>query len=220
MVHPVDTGNKAVTPNLPGPAGQAFNDPTSNDPNDFASWKGGCGRSPFTAPGAAIAVTAASESPDGTGNLTLASPLVGVAVGDPTLQIAGMFNAGYNSPTGDNAVTVTAVSGGGTQIAYELNANNAGTLPSCSSAATCKGKANLEPWGSWGYQTDLNTHAFSHTYTKLMANGQSGLPSRVCVNFYDVHGGGTVASGNFQDVNGAKEITVDANGDNSIQTND
>ena len=39
------------------------------------------------------------------------------------------------------------------------------------------------------------------------------------MNFYDVHGGGKFDSGKFQLVNGAKEITVNGNGDNSIQTN-
>ena len=226
MVHPVDRGMLAPPSGpLAGPAGQAFNDPSSNDPNDYLLWKGGCGRSPFVEPGSAINVTAASESPDGTGNLSLASPLSGVAVGDPTLQIAGMFNAGYNSPTGNFGLTVTAVDASKTQISYTLNANGAGTLPSCSTASTCKGKVNLEPWGSWGYEnatsagSGFNSNAFSHTYTKLMANGQSGLPSRVCVNFYDVHGGGNAGTSNFQKVGGASNITVDGNGDNSIQTN-
>src|SRR5262249_50096548 len=41
----------------------------------------------------------------------------------------------------------------------------------------------------------------------------------VCANFYDVHGGGKFNSGKFQLVNGAKEITVNQNTDNSIQTN-
>jgi hypothetical protein len=41
----------------------------------------------------------------------------------------------------------------------------------------------------------------------------------VCANFYDVHGGGKFGTSNFQKVNGTNEITVDANGDNSIKTN-
>jgi hypothetical protein len=66
--------------------------------------------------------------------------------------------------------------------------------------------AGGHPWGSWGY-----TVPYSHTYAK-----RSDV-SQVCVNFYDVHGGGTGTK--LQLVNGAKEITVNGNGDNSIQTN-
>jgi hypothetical protein len=213
MVHPADRGNLAVSPTLAGPAGQTFNDPISNDPSEYLQWRGGCGRAPFTEKGSGIVVTAASQSGN-TVTLTLASALVGVTVGDPTLQVFNMFNTGYNSPAADvdtNAVKVTAVLAGGTQIQY--NAATSG-LPSCSTASACKGKANLEPWGSWGYEPNTNTHSFSHTYTKVMDNGQSGLPSRVCVNFYDVHdSGGQVPSG-------ASNITVDGNSDNSIQTND
>ena len=73
------------------------------------------------------------------------------------------------------------------------------------------------PWGSWGYEK-----TYSHTYEKIQSSGpnagKSGLPGKVCVNFYDVHGGGTGAD--FQDVDKAKEITVDEAGDNSIKTND
>src|SRR5207247_2578682 len=47
---------------------------------------------------------------------------------------------------------------------------------------------------------------YKHTYAKRADVGT------VCVNFYDVHGKNQV-------VNGAKEITVNGNGDNSIQTN-
>jgi uncharacterized repeat protein (TIGR01451 family) len=68
------------------------------------------------------------------------------------------------------------------------------------------------PWGSWGYEKNGGL-GYSHTYLK------TALPSRVCVNFYDVHGGGNAGAGNFQVPNGTKEITVDANGDNSIETN-
>jgi len=68
------------------------------------------------------------------------------------------------------------------------------------------------PWGSWGYEKNAGL-GYSHTYLK------SALPSKVCVNFYDVHGGGNAGNANFQVPNGTKEITVDANGDNSIETN-
>jgi hypothetical protein len=76
-----------------------------------------------------------------------------------------------------------------------------------------------DPWGSWGFEksslgSDGNTHlGYKHTYR------QRSDVTRICVNFYDVHGGGSATSTKFQLVNGAKEITVNGNGDNSIQTN-
>src|SRR5206468_2365250 len=54
---------------------------------------------------------------------------------------------------------------------------------------------------------------YAHTYLS------SALPNKVCVNFYDVHGGGKSTDASFQVPNGIKEITVDDNGDNSIETN-
>jgi uncharacterized repeat protein (TIGR01451 family) len=68
------------------------------------------------------------------------------------------------------------------------------------------------PWGSWGYEKNTGL-GYSHTYLK------SALPSKVCVNFYDVHGGGKLGDKDFQVPNGTKDITVDDNNDNSIQTN-
>ncbi len=68
------------------------------------------------------------------------------------------------------------------------------------------------PWGSWGYEKNGGL-GYSHTYYA------DQLPDRVCVNFYDVHGGGSVGTSAFQLVKGASEITVDGNGDNSIDTN-
>ena len=59
---------------------------------------------------------------------------------------------------------------------------------------------------------DAVCDGFTHTYLKTK------LPDKICVNFYDVHGGGTTAS-TFQLVRGASEIQVDGNGDNSISTN-
>jgi len=69
---------------------------------------------------------------------------------------------------------------------------------------TCSG----HPWGSWGYEKN-GGKGYAHTYLK------SALPDKVCVNFYDVHGdhAGT------EPPNGTKEITVNSNGDNSIDTN-
>jgi hypothetical protein len=68
------------------------------------------------------------------------------------------------------------------------------------------------PWGSWGYEKNSGL-GYSHHFAS-----RSDVTS-VCASFYDVHGGGKFNSGNFQLVNGAKEITVNANGDNSIETN-
>jgi hypothetical protein len=79
-------------------------------------------------------------------------------------------------------------------------------------STVCGGDAVGDPCGSWGYEPDLNDgigQGYKHTYLK------SALPDKVCVNFYDVHG----SKAGFQAPNGAKEITVNGNGDNSIQTN-
>ncbi len=216
MVHPADVGNLAVNPTLPGAAGQVFVDPTSNDPNDFATWKGGCGREPMTEKGSGILVSAASESGN-TVTITTAAAN-NITEGDRSVQVFSMFNTGYNTPAADvdlNAAEDVHVIDS-THFTYTAAASG---LPSCATTAACKGKVNQEPWGSWGYQADANTHAFSHTYRKKLVNGQSGLPTQVCVNFYDVHGGGDTAP-KLQLVNNEKEITVDQNGDNSIETND
>jgi hypothetical protein len=81
-------------------------------------------------------------------------------------------------------------------------------LPCANNTTTCSG----HPWGSWGYEKN-GGQGYSHHYASLSD------VTTVCVNFYDVHGGGKFDSGKFQLVNGAKEITVNGNGDNSIQTN-
>jgi hypothetical protein len=74
----------------------------------------------------------------------------------------------------------------------------------------CAGDAVGDPCGSWGYEkTDGIGTGYRHTYAK-----RSDVRS-VCVNFYDVHG----SDAGFEGPNGAKEITVNGNGDNSIQTN-
>jgi len=74
----------------------------------------------------------------------------------------------------------------------------------CAGGGSCSGR----PWGSWGYEKN-GGKGYSHTYLK------SALPDKVCVNFYDVHG----SNAGLQAPKEAKEITVDANGDNSIDTN-
>jgi hypothetical protein len=79
---------------------------------------------------------------------------------------------------------------------------------SCATGTTvCAG----HPWGSWGYEKSGGL-GYSHHFAR-----RADVTS-VCANFYDVHGGGKF-NGGFQVVNGAKEITVTENGDNSIQTN-
>lgn len=94
----------------------------------------------------------------------------------------------------------------------------AGGIPTAATATAWKGGCGREPlthadaysghpYGSWGYQ-----QTYSHTFRSV------NDISTVCANFYDVHGGGTTLP-KFQLVNGAKEITVNQNGDNSIQTN-
>src|SRR6266851_6594287 len=75
---------------------------------------------------------------------------------------------------------------------------------------TCSG----HPWGSWGYEKVTGTmRGYSHTYA------QRRDITQVCVNFYDVHGGGKHGASSFQVPGGSKEIDVTGNGDNSIQTN-
>jgi uncharacterized repeat protein (TIGR01451 family) len=163
MVHPVDRGNQVegytagtwmstaqgYPVNAAGdfPSGQLFVDPASNNPNDFATWKGGCGREPLTA------TASKGANPERSG----------VDCGDPAL---------------------------------------AGNPPGCSG----------HPWGSWGYEKNGGL-GYSHTY--LATN----LPTQVCVNFYDVHGGGKFNDPKFQLPDSADWITVNKNTDNSIETN-
>ena len=72
-----------------------------------------------------------------------------------------------------------------------------------------------DPCGSWGYEkvytaSDGTVHqGYAHTFASRKD------VTTVCANFYDVHG----AYAGFQAPNGVKEITVNGNGDNSIQTN-
>jgi hypothetical protein len=68
------------------------------------------------------------------------------------------------------------------------------------------------PYGSWGYHSSLGG-GYSHTYVH-----RSDI-THVCVNFYDVHGGGNDTSSTFQVPNGSNEIDVLNNGDNSVKTN-
>src|SRR6266511_1051178 len=144
-------------------------------------------------------------------------------------QVEGYTVAGTDYPAGQSFVDPSPAG----ITATQLNAWRGGCGRQPLAATASKG-ANAErtgqtcangttdcanhPWGSWGYEKNGGL-GYSHTYLKTLPNGQSGLPTRVCANFYDVHGGGNAGSNNFQEPNNAKEITVDDNGDNSIQTN-
>jgi hypothetical protein len=77
----------------------------------------------------------------------------------------------------------------------------------CAGGGSCAG----HPWGSWGYEINGGL-GYSHHYA-----ARSEVTS-VCANFYDVHGGGKSNTDTFQRVKEAKEITVNENTDNSIQT--
>ena len=81
-------------------------------------------------------------------------------------------------------------------------------LPCGNNTTNCAG----HPWGSWGYEKSGGL-GYSHHFAR-----RADVTS-VCASFYDVHGGGKFNSGKMQLVNGAKEITVTENGDNSIETN-
>jgi len=65
------------------------------------------------------------------------------------------------------------------------------------------------PFGSWGYEkssvgSDGKPHlGYSHVY-----RSSSDIPSTICVNFYDVHGGGKAGDKNFQVANNSKSLDV------------
>jgi uncharacterized repeat protein (TIGR01451 family) len=103
--------------------------------------------------------------------------------------------AAWRGGCGREPMTATASNGSNPERTGKTCAN--GTL-ACSN----------HPWGSWGYEKNGGL-GYSHTYVK------TALPDKVCVNFYDVHG----KDAGLQAPNGVKEITVDDNGDNSIETN-
>jgi hypothetical protein len=89
-----------------------------------------------------------------------------------------------------------------------------GTNPDRSHKRCANGTTNCagHPWGSWGYEKNRGK-GYSHTF----ANRED--ISRVCVIFYDVHGG--IGRGGFQRVlpGNTSQITVNANKDNSVSTN-
>jgi hypothetical protein len=231
-VHPTDIGNVPADGfgPLPGanlsngaPANQVIFDPgpdATTGLGDYTQWKGGCGREPVDV--APVPITSATENASKVVTLTLGgSGNASINVGD-SITVAGVTNTGYNG----NYIVTSKL--GTTQITYTsgktgLTPSSGGTVLDNTLGPNQSGNGCIEwcgdPWGSWGYQT-INGYptAFQHTYLKTLPDGSSGLPDKICVNFYDVHGGGTNVS-SFQAVNGAKEIQVDGNGDNSISTN-
>src|SRR4029079_9860290 len=125
------------------------------------------------------------------------------------------------SPPGLTATEIAAWKGGCGRLPLTATASKGSdadrTGQTCANGTTdCAG----HPWGSWGYEKANGAgkpRGYSHTYLK------SALPDKVCVNFYDVHGGGNPGTSNFQVPNATKEITADGDSggdkDNSIQTN-
>jgi hypothetical protein len=201
MVHPVDRGN--IPQGLPGKPGQAFVDPSPPGvtQTQVNAWRGGCGREPVFA-------TASITSATNSGNVVTLNTAVahGFSVGDK-ITVAGVTPTGYNgsftiaSVPSSTSLTYTGKSGlapgsGGT-VTDTTTTTGAGCVQFCG-----------DPWGSWGYEKN-GGRGYAHTYLKCQ------LPSKVCVNFYDVHG----SNAGFNPPNGTKEITVNGNGDNSIQTN-
>jgi len=120
------------------------------------------------------------------------------------------------SPPGVTTTQATAWKGGCGREPLAATASKAspgpGMEPTGLSCANGTTECANEPWGSWGYEKNGGL-GYSHHFAK-----RTDLTT-VCANFYDVHGGGKFGTSNFQKVNGTKEITVDSNGDNSIETN-
>ena len=221
-VHPVDIGNKPADGKgpLPGAPGQVLVDPTPNPMTglgDYNQWRGGCGREPVNAQ-ANISSAVEAASPSKTVTLTVDSTL-GMLAGHK-ITVAGVTNAGATSGKYNGNWTILTVTDS-THLTYNagttaMTPGSGGTVADTSvtsgNAAGCLEYCG-DPWGSWGYDK-----AYSHTYVKTYTDASgthSGLPTQVCVNFYDVHG----SNAGTQAPNGAKEIQVDGNGDNSIQTN-
>ncbi len=104
------------------------------------------------------------------------------------------------------AAQVAAWKGGCGRLPLTATASK-GSHPERTGLTCANGTLNCpgHPWGSWGYEKNGGL-GYAHTYLK------SALPSKVCVNFYDVHGKSQVPDND-------DNITVDKNGDNSIETN-
>src|SRR5213595_1740882 len=133
---------------------------------------------------------------------------------------AGDFPFGqvFNDPATPGPTTANVMQwrgGCGRELLTSTGSNSnpfgeATALTCANGTTTCSG----HPWGSWGYEkVTEGMRGYAHTYA------QRRDISQVCVNFYDVHGGGKANATSFQVPNGTKEITVNGNGDNSIQTN-
>jgi hypothetical protein len=132
-----------------------------------------------------------------------------------TTNTAGDFPQGqaFADPTPPSPNSYTSWKGGCgreplTATASKFTNPEATGLTCANNTTTCSG----HPWGSWGYEKNGGL-GYSHHFARRAD------VKTVCANFYDVHGGGKFNSGKFQLVNGAKEITVNGNADNSIQTN-
>ena len=151
--------------------------------------------------------------PSDVGNKAEGYPgFAGQVFNDPTPPDPNSYQS-WRGGCGREPETATASPGSGTAQEPSGQTCADGTLICGGAAGTDPAtgikygsNSNGHPWGSWGY-----TKSYSHTYAS-----RSDV-SKVCVNYYDVHGGGTGSK--LQLVNGANEITVDSNGDNSIGTN-
>ena len=164
-------------------------------------------------------------------------------------QVEGYRTSGTDYPANQtffdppsNSVTSTSTWRGGCgripigAIASKGNPFGEATGRDCATTPASPVCSN-EPWGSWGYEKcatvatpggpctatpagAATSYGYTHTYNKQIPDpdhpGQmiSGLPDRICVNFYDVH---TQTQGSYIPKSG--DITVDGNGDNSIDTN-
>ena len=134
-----------------------------------------------------------------------------VDLGNVAESYPGFAGQSYNDPSPPDPNSYASWKGGCGREPLTATASQAGN-PEASGTPCANGSTNCSghPWGSWGYAMN-GGKGFAHTYAK-----RSDI-TKVCVNFYDVHGGGTGTK--LQAVNGAKEIQVDGNSDNSIQTN-
>jgi hypothetical protein len=223
QVHPVDIGNVPADGQgpLPGTPGQVAFDPVP-DPvtglGDASLWRSGCGREPVFSK--VNVVSAVDNGANAT--ITADQTLTGWVAGQK-VTIAGVTPSGYNG-TGLSIISVS-----GNQFTYArsavLSPGSGGTATDTSitsgNAAGCLEYCG-DPWGSYGYQTPggYGKKGITHRYVKEydptpLSNPAddhtSGLPSQVCVNFYDEHGANNGAP--------TSSIQVDGNGDNSIQTN-
>jgi hypothetical protein len=138
--------------------------------------------------------------------------------------ITGVQQSLWRSGCGRQPLTATAPKGNHPEKVNQPCADNTTADGDPIGSTAC---AN-EPWGSWGYEKKRTINGndyvgYSHTYELIQSTGpnagQSGLPNKVCVNFYDVHGN----NAGFEAPNATKEIIVGPsvathNGDNSIET--